>query len=225
MELAVGPADFGDRYVATVTWRPLRGFRRARGANARGDDSARWSPRVWAWRVVTWPPLRGHRDLGLFGRCQPTHGLRAGRGNWASLWPLAWCRSQADLCTCRGSAFRRRRGHQRRRERFLIWASRALLYGSARWRGRERQIARQGERHRMGTGARRRTHTEECVAPSGDEQFQIGTERVSKFGAAVGDEARRSRRATGRHIDTSTGQKARPAHVTCGLPSGRGPRP
>ena len=93
-----------------------------------------------------------------------------------------------------------------RRERFLIWASRALLYGSARWRGRERQIARQGERHRMGTGARRRTHTEECVAPSGDEQFQIGTERVSKFGAAVGDEARRSRRATGRHIDRAKGE-------------------
>jgi len=93
-----------------------------------------------------------------------------------------------------------------RRERFLIWASRSLLYGSARWRGRERQIARQGERHRMGTGARRRTHTEECVAPSGDEQFQIGTERVSKFRAAVGDEARRSRRATGRHIDRAKGE-------------------
>jgi hypothetical protein len=58
----------------------------------------------------------------------------------------------------------------------------------------------------MGTGARRRTHTEECVAPSGDEQFQIGTERVSKFGAAVGDEARRSRRATGRYIDRAKGE-------------------
>ena len=29
MELTVGPADFGDRYVATVTWRPLRGDRYA----------------------------------------------------------------------------------------------------------------------------------------------------------------------------------------------------
>ena len=225
-------------------------------ANARGDDSAGWPPRVWAWRVVTWRPLRGDRyaatvtwrpGLGAVRAVPADARVAGGSREWASLWPLAWCRSQADLCTCRGSAFRRRRGHQRRRERFLIWvpralpylgvesaslfgrrerfliwASRSLLYGSARWRGRERQIARQGERHRMGTGARRRTHTEECVAPSGDEQFQIWRRTVPNLGRQSGTK-REDRDA--RLADTSTGQKARPAHVTCGLPAGRGPRP
>ena len=203
------------RISATVTWRPLRGDRyvatvtRISACPRRERPWGRFRPMV-ASRVglegryvatVTWPP-----GLGAVRAVSADARVAGGPREWASLWPLAWCRSQADLCTCRGSAFRRRRGHQRRRERFLIWASRSLRYGSARWRGRERQIARQGERHRMGTGARRRTHTEECVAPSGDKQFQIGTGRVSKFGAAVGDEARRSRRATGRHIDRAKGE-------------------
>jgi hypothetical protein len=73
--------------------------------------------------TVTWPP-----GLGAVRAVSADARVAGGPREWASLWPLAWCRSQADLCTCRGSAFRRRRGHQRRRERFLVWASRALPY-------------------------------------------------------------------------------------------------
>jgi len=123
MELTVGPADFGDRYVATVT--------RISACPRRERPWGRFRP-LAASRVglegryvatVTWPP-----GLGAVRAVSADARVAGGPREWASLWPLAWCRSQADLCTCRGSAFRRRRGHQRRRERFLIWASRALPY-------------------------------------------------------------------------------------------------
>ena len=87
--------------------------------------------------TVTWPP-----GLGAVRAVSADARVAGGPREWASLWPLAWCRSQADLCTCRGSAFRRRRGHQRRRERFLVWASRALPYlGVESASLRQRQMA------------------------------------------------------------------------------------
>ena len=166
MELTVGPADFGVPAARTSVGMIPPGGRLACGA----------------WRLVTWRPLhgrplRGDRDLGLFGRCRPTHGSprngrRTGRlvtvdarvagepREWAILWPLAWCRSQADMhvprvgtwasswaSTAWGVEIASLIGASRalpylgRRERFLIWdveiasvfgASRSLLYGSAR---------------------------------------------------------------------------------------------
>jgi len=87
--------------------------------------------------TVTWPP-----GLGAVRAVSADARVAGGPREWASLWPLAWCRSQADLCTCRGSAFRRRRGHQRLRERFLVWASRALPYlGVESASLRQRQMA------------------------------------------------------------------------------------
>ena len=87
--------------------------------------------------TVTWPP-----GLGAVRAVSADARVAGGPREWASLWPLAWCRSQADLCTCRGSAFRRRRGHQRRRERFLIWASRSLPHlGVESASLRQRQMA------------------------------------------------------------------------------------
>jgi hypothetical protein len=248
MELTVGHADFGDRYVATVTWRPLRGDRYVATVTRISACPRRERPwgrfrRMAASRVglegryvatVTWPP-----GLGAVRAVSADARVAGGPREWASLWPLAWCRSQADLCTCRGSAFRRRRGHQRRRERFLIWASRALpylgvesasLFGrrdrfftaapdgvaeSARLRGRESDTAWGREHGGVLTQRSVSLLVETNSSKSGRSEFpslgrQSGTKREDR---------------DARLADTSTGQKARPAHVTCGLPSGRGPRP
>ena len=73
MELTVGHADFGDRYVATVTWRPLRGDRYVATVTRISACPRRERPwgrfrRMAASRVgpegryvatVTWPPGLG----------------------------------------------------------------------------------------------------------------------------------------------------------------------
>ena len=157
MELTVGPADFGVPAARTSVGTIPPGGRLACGA----------------WRLVMWRPLRGDRyeATGTWG-CSGGVGRRTGRfvtadarvagepREWAILWPLAWCRSQADMhvprvgtwasswaSTACGVEIASLIGASRalpylgRRERFLIWdveiasvfgASRSLLYGSAR---------------------------------------------------------------------------------------------
>ena len=230
MELTVGPADFGVPAARTSVGTIPPGGRLACGA----------------WRLVTWRPLhgrplRGDRDLGLFGRCRPTHGSprngrRTGRGRAEGVG-----NSLASGVVPEPGRYARAEGRHLgvvvgidgvgRRDRFLNWgfesaslfgASRALPYLGRRDRFRIWGVEIASLRQRQMTWQGAPDGTAGRATPQ-------GTGDGASFQIWVGSRGRSEKIATRDWPTLDRAKGETPAHVTCDLPAGhaagRGPRP